>query len=268
MPETPAQTQTLTDPLDPARAAALHATLDRPGPAPQAGDPLPPFWHQVYFWNPQPPGNLGPDGHPATGTGLIPDLGLPQRMWAGGRLQFHAPLTLGQAAQKTTRIESVTEKSGRTGRLGFVTLRHEITQNGALCVTEHQDLVYREPPKDRAQIAPPMARTDEDLAQEATFTTTQLFRYSALTFNGHRIHYDADYARDTEGYSDLVVHGPLLAQLLMHLAETQLGPLQSFEFRATSALTQQETATLCWSNDKTLWVRARDGRQCMQARAS
>ena len=267
MPDTPAQTQTLTDPIDPARAAALHATLDRAGPAPQAGDPLPPFWHQIYFWDPQPPGKLGPDGHPATGTGLIPDLGLPQRMWAGGRLQFHVPVNLGQPATKTTTVEAVTEKTGRTGRLGFVTLRHEITQGGALCVTEYQDLVYREPPKDRTRVATPMARTDEDAAQPATFTTTQLFRYSALTFNGHRIHYDADYARDTEHYLGLVVHGPLLAQLLIHLAETQLGALRSFSFRATAALTHEETATLCWSNDKTLWVRAQDGRQCMQATA-
>jgi len=268
MPETPVQTQTLTDPLDPARAAALHATLDRTEPAPGAGDPMPPFWHHIYFWDPQPPGNLGADGHPATGTGLIPDLGLPQRMWAGGRLQFHTPVILGKPAQKTSTVEAITEKTGRTGRLGFVTLRHEITQSGALCVTEYQDLVYRDPPKDRTAAAPPIARTDEDHAQEARFTTTQLFRYSALTFNGHRIHYDADYARDTEGYSGLVIHGPLLAQCLMHLAETQLGTLSDFSFRATAALTHLETATLCWSNDNSLWVRAQDGRQCMEATAT
>ncbi|MDJ0629260.1 MAG: acyl dehydratase [Rhodobacter sp.] len=267
MPDAMPQAQTLTDRLDPARAAALHATLGRPGPAPQAGDPLPPFWHQIYFWDPQPPGALGPDGHPRTGTGLIPDLGLPQRMWAGGRLSFHAPLILGVTAEKTTTVEAVTEKTGRTGRLGFVTLHHAIRQGGVLRVTERQDLVYREPPGDRTPIAPPMARADETDAQEVRFTPTLLFRYSALTFNGHRIHYDADYARGTEGYPGLVVHGPLLAQHLIHLAEARLGCLKSFDFRATAALTVQESATLCWQSDRTLWVRAPDGRQCMTATA-
>ncbi|MDJ0826247.1 MAG: MaoC family dehydratase N-terminal domain-containing protein [Rhodobacter sp.] len=268
MPDAPATTQTLTDPLDPARAATHHATLDRLDDPPKAGDSLPPFWHQIYFWDPQPPGQLGPDGHPKTGIGLIPDLGLPQRMWAGGRLQFHAPLILGQTAEKTSSVETVTEKQGRTGRLGFVTLRHDIRQRGQLKITEHQDLVYREPPQSRTAIAPPQARTDETDAAEARFTPTQLFRYSALTFNGHRIHYDADYARDTEGYAGLVVHGPLLAQLLIHLAQAHLGPLKSFDFRATSALTVDEPATLCWHDDQTLWVRAPDGRQCMTATAT
>lgn len=265
MPDAAAKTQTLTDLLDPARAAALHATLDRPGPVPGAGDPLPPFWHQVYFWRPQRPAALGPDGHPKTGTGLIPDLGLPQRMWAGGRLVFHAPLILGRQARKITTVEAVIEKSGRTGRLGFVTLRHEIRQDGALCVTEHQDLVYRAPPGDRTDIAPPMARTDETDALAVQFTTIQLFRYSALTFNGHRIHYDADYARGTEGYAGLVVHGPLLAQLLIHRAQYRLDRIRSFQFRATAALTHLESAALCWHEDRTLWVRAADGRQCMTA---
>ncbi len=261
------QTQTLTCRLDPARAAALHATLGRDGPPPGDGEAMPPFWHQIFFWDPQPPENLGPDSHPRTGTGLIPDLGLPQRMWAGGRLQFHAPLRLGQPAQKTTTVESVAQKTGRTGPLGFVTLRHDIHQNGALTVTEHQDIVYRQPPTNRTDIAPPMARTDETATETKTFDSTLLFRYSALTFNGHRIHYDFDYCRDVEGYSGLVVHGPLLAQYLMHLAEAQTGPLTSFTFRATSALMHHEAATLCWSPDNTLWVRGPDGRQCMQAAA-
>jgi 3-methylfumaryl-CoA hydratase len=262
------KTQTLTCALDPARAAALHATLGRAGPPPGAGDPMPPFWHQVYFWDPQPPARLGPDSHPRTGTGLIPDLGLPQRMWAGGQLQFHAPLRLGLAAQKITTVEKVSEKTGRTGRLGFVTLRHEIRQDGVHAVTEHQDIVYRAPPADRAAIAPPTARTDEELAEPGSFDTTLLFRYSALTFNGHRIHYDIDYCRQVEGYSGLVVHGPLLAQTLMHLAERRLGRLTRFSFRATSALMHHETAEFCCAADNVLWVRGPDGRQCMQATAA
>ena len=260
--------QTITDPLDPARAQALHASLDRNGSVPGAGNALPPFWHHIYFWEPQPPGKLGRDGHPATGTGLIPDMGLPQRMWAGGELQFHAPLIIGEQAEKQSIVESAVEKSGRTGRLGFVRLRHDIRQNDVVKVTEFQDIVYREPPSERAVIAPPKARVDEDLAVKVAFTTTQLFRYSALTFNGHRIHYDADYARDVEGYDGLVVHGPLLAQMLMDLAVQQLGRLESFTFRATSALTHIESAELCWAKDGSMWVRAQDGRQCLQAQAS
>lgn len=267
MHEATQKTQTISCALDPARAAALHATLGLSGAPPGPGDSLPPFWHQIYFWDAQPPAMLGADGHPKTGTGLIPDLGLPRRMWAGGRLAFHAPLLVGQPAEKTTTVENVAEKTGRSGKLGFVTLRHELRQNGTSCVTEHQDLVYRAPVTGQTP-APPRARSDEDLAEEIRFTTTLLFRYSALTFNGHRIHYDADYARGAEGYAGLVVHGPLLAQLLMALAERRLGALQSFTFRATSALMDFESATLCWSNDKSLWVRGPGGRQCMTATAA
>ncbi|MDF0602974.1 MaoC family dehydratase N-terminal domain-containing protein [Psychromarinibacter sp. C21-152] len=267
MHESIGRTQTVSCALDPARTAALHVALDRPGDPPGPGDPLPPFWHQVYFWDAQRPGRLGPDGHPATGTGLIPDLDLPQRMWAGGRLTFHAAPRLGTPATKTTTVETVAEKTGRSGRLAFVTLRHEIAQDGTLCVTEQQDLVYRQPPQDRTPVAPPQAATDETDARPHRFDTTLLFRYSALTFNGHRIHYDADYARDTEGYAGLVVHGPLLAQLLIHMAEDALGPLAAFTFRGTSALTHTDPATLC-RRDTALWVRAADGRQCMEATAT
>jgi 3-methylfumaryl-CoA hydratase len=259
--------QTIHDAMDPARGAALQVALGL-APAITADSALPPFFHQLYFWDPQPPARLGRDGHPATGLGLIPDLGLPRRMWAGGRLTFHAPLMAGRPAEKTTTIESITRKEGRTGPLGFVTLRHEIRQNGQACVTEWQDLVYREDPAPGAP-APlaPRARTDEDLCQTVHFDSTLLFRYSALTFNGHRIHYDLDYARDVEGYGGLVTHGPLLAQHLMLLAEERLGHLNRFSFRATAPLMHVEAADLCWCDDGTLWVRGPDGRQCMIAEA-
>jgi len=258
--------QTLSDPLDPARAAALHATLALGGAAPGMGDPLPPFFHQVYFWEALPPAHLGRDGHPKTGA-FIPDLGLPRRMWAGGRLAFAAPLRAGIAAEKTTTIEKVAQKQGRTGPLAFVTLRHEIRQEGALCVTEWQDLVYREDPDPAApQPSAPAAPAGEDAAEEARFSPTLLFRYSALTFNGHRIHYDRDYCREVEGYAGLVVHGPLLAQLLMLMATRHLGPLKTFAFRATAPLMDFESATLCRTGS-TLWVRGPDRRQCMTAEA-
>ncbi|TCL01477.1 3-methylfumaryl-CoA hydratase [Shimia isoporae] len=231
-------------------------------------DPLPPFFHQLYFWDAQPPVQLGRDGHPKVG-GIIPDMGLPRRMWAGGRLEFLTPLRQGQPAEKTTTLETATLKQGRTGPLAFVTLRHEIFQNGVICVREFQDLVYREDPDpETPKPKSKPAGTDEILSEEYSFDSTLLFRYSALTFNGHRIHYDLDYARDTEGYEGLVVHGPLLAQLLMLLAQSQLGRLSSFAFRAASPLMHFETATLCWGGDGRCWVRGPDGRLIMSAEAT
>lgn len=255
------------DMLDPARANAFLTALGQDG-AISTGSALPPFFHQLYFWAPQGPEQLGRDGHPrVTSAGFIPDLGLPRRMWAGGRLQFHAPLCAGVAAQKRSYLESASQKTGRSGPLGFVTLRHEIWQQDECCITEWHDLVYREDPDQNAdKPTPPMARTDETEIRQVRFDSTLLFRYSALTFNGHRIHYDLDYARDVEGYAGLVVHGPLLAQHLMLLAEELMGPLAEFSFRATSPLMHFEAAMLCCSG-RDLWVRAPDGRQCMQAQA-
>jgi len=256
------RSQTQTDPFDIARAHALQATLGQV-PDLQTGDAMPPFFHQAYFWDPQPPQNLGRDGHPATG-GFIPDLGVPRRMWAAGRLTFHRPLLAGIKATRTSTVESTTRKQGRSGPLGFVTIRHDIKQRGTLAVSEWQELVYR---SDGAVNASPTAATDETHSQTVNFDSTLLFRYSALTFNGHRIHYDESYARSVEGYGGLVVHGPLLAHLLMGMALNQLGSLTQFDYRATAPLMHHQTATLCW-NDGRAWVRGPDGRQCMIAQAS
>ena len=258
------KSQTASCAFDPARTSALYAALGLRGPAPKSGDNLLPFGHQIYFWDAQPPDNLGRDGHPAIGD-FIPELGLPRRMWAGGALQFHAALVTGTPATKVTTIKTITQKLGRTGPLAFVTLRHDIHQCGTLCVTEDQDLVYRQDIDLAApKPTPPTARTDEVQCQTHRFTTTELFRYSALTMNGHRIHYDEEYARNVEGYDGLVIHGPLLAQHLMLMAERQLGPLKSFRFRATDPLMHSEVAEFCMK-DEMLWVRAPDGRECMQA---
>ena len=163
--------------------------------------------------------------------------------------------------------EAAEANAGRTGALAFVTLRHEITQDGQLCVREWQDLVYRaDPGPDVHQPAPPQARRDEETSTEVSFDSTLLFRYSALTFNGHRIHYDLDYARDVEGYQGLVVHGPLLAHALMQMAHKAFGSLEKFSFRATAPLMHFETAELCRSG-RDLWVRRPDGRLCMGATA-
>ncbi|MEM9549857.1 MAG: acyl dehydratase [Pseudomonadota bacterium] len=255
------------DVMDPARANAMLAALGRT-PEVADGDALPPFFHQLYFWSPEPPDRLGRDGHPQVGTGLIPDTGLPRRMWAGGRLAFHRGLCAGIPAERHSRVDMQSRKSGRSGPLAFVTLRHDIRQDRQLCITEWQDLVYREDPDpDAPRPVPPDAPTDADNRREVHFDSTLLFRYSALTFNGHRIHYDLAYAREVEGYAGLVVHGPLLAQLLTFFAEEELGPLAGFGFRATAPLLHSEPAILC-SRGSSLWVTGPDGRMCMEATAT
>lgn len=255
----------LWDVLDPARANALLATLGREARL-QAGDPLPPFFHQIYFWDAQPPERLGRDGHPAVGLGLVPDTGLPRRMWAGGALEFLVPLRVGERAEKRSFCLDVTHKTGRTGPLAFVTLSHEIWQAGQLCLRERQDLVYREDPDPNAPLPDPVAPEQSAEARSALhFDETVLFRYSALTFNGHRIHYDVDYARAVEGYAGLVVHGPLLAQHMMLAAEQASGDLQRFEFRGMAPLTLGRSAEICW-NGSNYWVES-EGALIMRGRA-
>lgn len=247
--------------MDPARAEALAAVL---GIVWQPGDALPPFAHQVYFWQALPAGALGRDGHPARG-GFIPDLGLPRRMWAGGRLQFDAPLYAGRAAEKTTMIEAVTRKAGRTGPLAFVTLRHEVRQGGVLCLTEWQDLVYRAEAVLGVAPPEPARAPDGAVVMARRFGPVDLFRYSALTLNGHRIHYDRDYARDVEGYAGLVVHGPLLAQHLMLIA-AGAGPLRRFSYRGHAAALAGEEVRFCHAGTR-LWVAGADGRLCLSGEA-
>lgn len=259
------RTERQSDVMDPARAQAMQVALGNTASL-RAGDALPPFFHQLYFWTPVVPEGLGRDGHPKVG-GLIPDTGLPRRMWAGGQLKFESPVHLGSVADRVSTCESVVHKEGRSGPLAFVTLRHEIWQKGALCLTEWQDLVYREDSSAQsAPTVPPRAPVGEEQREMRVFDSTLLFRYSALTFNGHRIHYDEPYARDVEGYDGLVVHGPLLAQCLMLMAAGALGPLTSFSFRATAPLMHHEQAAFCRKGRK-LWVRGPDGRQCMKAEA-
>ncbi|QIE57950.1 acyl dehydratase [Pikeienuella piscinae] len=265
------RTRAISDLIDPWREAALHAALDLAGPPPGAGDALPSFHHWIYFLEAAPGRALGRDGHPATG-GFIPDLGLPRRMWAGGRLEFHRPLPIGAGAERRTTIENITRKSGRSGPLAFVTLRHEISGAHGLAITEWQDLVYRDD-ADPAAPAPTSAPAPagESRARAVALGPVALFRYSALTFNGHRIHYDREYARDVEGYPGLVVHGPLIAQLLLALAEEHHGPPARFRFRARAPGFDFEEITLCAVDvpaGARLWAKGADGRLLMEAETS
>jgi itaconyl-CoA hydratase/mesaconyl-C4 CoA hydratase len=177
---------------------------------PSHGEALPPLWQWCFFQEPVAESGLGSDGHPARG-GFLPPADNRNRMWAGGRVEFFEPLRAGGEATRESTILAIEEKQGRTGSLLFVTLRHDYTQNDRLCVREEQDIVYREP-------SPPKTTSGKELPagdwrEEVTPTPTLLFRYSAVTFNGHRIHYDWPYVTETEGYSGLVVHGPMIATL-------------------------------------------------------
>jgi len=216
--------------------AALSATLDRPAARPATGDVLPPLWHWLYFLPLHRQSELGPDGHAKRG-GFLPPVPLPRRMWAGSQFEFHQPLRIGDALTRTSTIHDVTEKSGRTGPLVFVKVRHEVRRTGerALALTEFHDIVYREAPG-ADDVAPPPKAAPSDAAWEKQWVPDDvlLFRYSALTFNGHRIHYDRRYVTEVEGYPGLIVHGPLIATLLLDLLRHQMPEAEvlRFEFRA------------------------------------
>lgn len=253
--------------------AALSATLDRADPTPQAGDALPPLWHWLYFLPLAPAREIGDDGHPKRG-GFLPPVPLPRRMWAGGRLNFHRPLPLGTAIERTSTIGDVTTKTGRSGSLVFVTVRHEIADTQGVAITEEQDIVYRDAPQPGAPApAPQAAPTDESFAREIAPDPVLLFRYSALTFNGHRIHYDRPYATGVEGYAGLVVHGPMIATLLLDLVRRERPgrTVRSFTFKAVRPLLDIHRFTLCGRDDGegrlTLWARDHEGALAMQATA-
>lgn len=255
--------------LDASQANKMAVTLDRE-PSFSDGDALPPAWHWLYFHDLVPAHNLGDDGHPQLGL-VMPPVPLPRRMWAAGSLDFLAPLVLGQAAERVSTIASITEKSGRTGRLFFVNVEHVIRSGGNDCVREQQTIVYRELQSTSvAQDAPP-EQPVADFSSEWFANSTTLFRYSALTFNSHRIHYDVDYARDVEGYAGLVIHGPLIATALVDLAAQQ-GDVHSFTFRAKSPLIAPSAFVVHGMHEEengvALWATAPDGRIAMEASAT
>jgi 3-methylfumaryl-CoA hydratase len=251
--------------------AALAATLDHDDAEPLAGDALPPLWHWLYFLPRARQSQLGADGHPQRG-GFLPPVALPRRMWAGGRLEFPGTLRLGDAVTRTSTVADVTLKEGRSGKLVFVLVRHEIAGPDGIAVTEEQDIVYRGPPAP-GESAPAPRPAPEDAAwrRDIVADDVLLFRYSALTFNGHRIHYDRRYVTQQEGYPGLVVHGPLLATLLADLLRRNAASqLAAFRFRAASPVFDTDPFAVCGraeGNVAALWVRKADGTLAMEAEA-
>lgn len=260
-----------TDTITAAPLRLMAATLDR-SPESVENAPLRPLWHWLYFLPGERQSNIGPDGHPRRG-GFLPPVSLPRRMWAGGRLQFLKPLLPGAKVRRVSRIDGIEAKEGRTGALVFVKVRHEISDEQGAAVIEEHDIVYRDLPPPGAPAAPARAApTDEQFSREVVPDPVLLFRYSALTFNGHRIHYDRSYVTQEEGYPGLIVHGPLIATLLLEELQ-QAHPLRqvaAFEFKAVSPLFDIEPFTVCGrldGNEARLWARGPQGQLAMQATA-
>jgi len=269
------RSEQLRDSIAAGRAQAMQATLDD-GEAPlHPGDALPPLWHWAYFWSLTPTANLGPDGHAARG-GFLPPIELPRRMWAGSRVEFPRALEVGSDVTRHSTITSVEEKSGRSGRLAFVTVEHVIADDAGPCIVEEHDIVYREAGEKGAPLPAGESPPEESAwRQEVVPSPVLLFRYSALTFNGHRIHYDQPYTTQEEGYPGLIVHGPLLATLMIGQLRRHLPQARAtrFSFRAKRPVFDTRPFTVCGAPDKQaqradLWVVDPDGFLAMQGEVS
>ncbi len=267
------RSELVADTVTPVPVAALSATLDRDDPPPRSGDPLPPLWHWLYFLPLHRQSELGADGHAKRG-GFLPPVELPRRMWAGGRFTFHQPLHVGEAIRRTSTIADVSHKEGRTGSLIFVLVRHEIAGENGLAITEEHDIVYRQAPHPGDPTPPPRPAPENALwRRHIDPDTVLLFRYSALTFNGHRIHYDRRYVTEVENYPGLIVHGPLLATLLVDLLRRNVpAPLLSFGFRAIRPVFDTAPFAVAGTSDPAtggaiLWAQDVDGFLAMQAEA-
>ena len=266
------RTETRTDLATAVPMAAMSATLDRDDSNPVPGTVVPPLWHWLYFLPLSPMSEAGPDGHPKRG-GFLPPVPLPRRMFAGGRFEFRHPLRIGDAISRTSRITDVSGKQGRSGTLVFVTVRHEIANSAGFALVEEHDIVYRENPRADAPVPKPTpAPTGETFSREIVPEPVLLFRYSALTFNSHRIHYDRPYVTETEGYPGLVVHGPLIATLLVDLLRRSLpeANVARFSFRAMRPLFDIHRFCVCGRQDGkrvSLWTRDHEGWLSMEASA-
>jgi 3-methylfumaryl-CoA hydratase len=269
------RTEQVHDRVREAPVAALSATLDLDEPAPREGDELPILWHWLFCLSLHRSSELAADGHAHLG-GFLPPVPLPRRLWAGGSVTVHAPPRIGDAVSRASRIADVAHKIGQTGALVFVTIEHNISAGGRLSVSERQTLVYREAPVANEPAAERrFARRDAAWTREVLPDEVLLFRYSALTFNGYRIHYDRTFATENQGYGGLVVHGPLLATLLADLVRRHLpdATVETFTFRAVRALIDGSPFLVCGSPSSDgraveLWVQDLEGAVAMEATAT
>ncbi len=265
------RTETLSDIATVVPLRALNATLDHDESGIDLGFAIPPCWHWLYFLPLHRHSEIGSDGHAKRG-GFLPPVPLPRRMWAGSRIEFLTPLRAGQAISRTSRIADVRVKEGRTGPLVFVNVHHEIHMENHVAIREEHDIVYRDMP----QVGEPApaglpAPVDAMWTRKICPDDVLLFRYSALTFNGHRIHYDRRYVTEVEGYPGLIVHGPLIATLLLDLLRRQLPTAQvhRFSFKAMKPIFDIAPFKVCGrvESDKTikLWAVTPEGHLAMDA---
>lgn len=268
------RTESFTDSISAAPLRALAATLDRADPPPLDDEEVPPCWHWLFFLPTARQSEIGADGHPQRG-GFLPPVPLPRRMWAGSRLRWMRPLRVGRRYTRTSRIVSVDSKTGQSGPLVFVKVHHEIADETGLALAEDQDLVYRDMPRPGdAAPAGEAAKAAYSWSRAVHPDPVLLVRYSALTFNAHRIHYDRQYATGEEGYPGLVVHGPLLATLLLDLLRNHMPDAQvtAFSFRAMQptfdiAPFAARGAPGAVADTADLWVQLADGTLAMKATA-
>ena len=263
------RTEVQIDTVTPGPARALAATLDQNPDDFAARAPLPPLWLWLYFLPVVRASSVGPDGHPQRG-GFLPPITLPRRMWAGSRCQFPGTARIGDELTKVSTIAKVSAKTGRSGEMVFVTVRHAYSRGGAALMEEEQDIVYM-PIPEKFTPPEPVAVTDCPWTERVVIDPVLLFRFSALTFNGHRIHYDRTYAMDTEKYPGLVVHGPLQAILLMEAARRWQPGQQpaSYTFRGLRPLFDFDAVSVCGRPNETggldLFTANGDGAAGMQA---
>jgi 3-methylfumaryl-CoA hydratase len=264
--------ETRTDTISVAPLIALAALLDRDEPAPRPGDAAPPLAHWLYFLPAYRQSDAGPDGHALKG-GFLPPVPLPRRMWAGSRLEFLRPLAGGSEVSRVSKITDVVPKAGRSGPLVFVTVRHEVSDASGLVLADEHDIVFRGETALAAADTP--APRGETWRREIHPDPVLLFRYSAVTFNSHRIHYDHPYVTQVEGYPGLVVHGPLIATLLVDLLRRNLpqAALRRYAFRALKPLYDTANFFTCGvpdvaSRTAKLWTRDAQGAATMQATAA
>jgi 3-methylfumaryl-CoA hydratase len=253
--------------------AMLAALLDRDDPPPRPGDALPPLAHWLHFPPLHRQSEIGPDGHARRGS-FLPPVPLPRRMWAGSRIEFLRPLAIGEPMRRVSRIAAVTVKEGRSGPLVFVTVRHEVSGPAGLALADEHDIVYRGAGAGAAA-APAAAPAGEAWSREIRPDPVLLFRYSAATFNGHRIHYDQPYATRVEAYPGLVVHGPLVATLLVDLLRRNRPGIElaSYAFRALRPLFDTAPFAVCGlpddaSRSARLWTRDAEDAITMEATAT
>jgi 3-methylfumaryl-CoA hydratase len=263
------RTETKTDVAAEVPLRGLAATLDHLDPPWRPGE-VPPLGHWLYFLPQAPQSDIGPDGHAIRG-GFLPPIELPRRMWAGSEFEFLAPIPIGAAMTRRSAIGNVEHKAGRSGDMVFVRVEHEISAQGATAIREVHNIVFREAPKP-GETAPPSGKMDGKAEFERAIIPDPvfLFRYSALTFNSHRIHYDRSYCQEVEGYPGLVVHGPLTGTLLMdlYLRQRPGAAVKAFRFRARRPLFDIHPFEVCGahrSGGADLWALDHEGHAAMTA---